>query len=143
MSSIVDANYCLNGIFPLFDSLSSEFSPSFRLIDIFFSHFYFHWANHKDKENKVAYICKLNNIFTKALLNPKSIIVICNTSIKNNVVISITHIYSYSSSIKKILHHTINIATTKAELFAIRYRINQAVQILDISHIVTINASRM
>jgi len=37
-----------------------------------------------------------------------------------------------------MLHHTINITSTEAELFALRYRINQAVQISDFSYIIII-----
>jgi len=33
--SIVDTNNRLNGIFPSFNSLNYEFSPSYRLIDMF------------------------------------------------------------------------------------------------------------
>jgi len=137
-SSIVNTNNHLNGIFLLFDSLDSKFSPDFRLIDIFSSHFSFHQANCKDKESKVVHNCKLNDIFTEALLNSKYIIVVSDTSIKNNVTISITHIHSYSSPIKKTLHHVINVTTTKAELFAIKCGINQAVQILNVIHIIII-----
>ena len=36
------------------------------------------------------------------------------------------------------LHYTINILLTKAELFAIRCRINQAVKIPEVSHIIVI-----
>jgi len=137
-SSIVNTNNHLNGIFLLFDSLNSKISPDFRLIDIFSSHFSFHQANYKDKESKVVYNYKLNDIFTEAILNSKSIIVVSDASIKNNVTISITHIHSYSSPIKKTLHHIINITTIKAELFAIRCGINQAVQILGVIHIIII-----
>jgi len=108
------------------------------LIDIFSSHFSFHQANCKDKKNKVVHNCKLNDIFTEALLNSKSIIVVSDASIKKNVITSITHIHSYSSPIKKTLHHVINITTTKAELFAIRCGIDQAVQILCVFHIIVI-----
>jgi len=55
-SSIVDINNCLNGIFPLFNFLNNEFFPESRLIDIFSSHFSFHWANCKNKESNTSYI---------------------------------------------------------------------------------------
>lgn len=73
---------------------------------------------------------KLNNIIFEALANANSVIAT-----------SITHIHSYSSSIKKILHHTINITITEVELFAIRCGINQAIQIIDAFHIITITDS--
>jgi len=44
----------------------------------------------------------------------------------------------YSNGIKKTIHYAINVTSTEAELFAIRCRINQAVQILDVSHIMVI-----
>jgi len=37
-----------------------------------------------------------------------------------------------------MLYHTIDIIMTETELFAIRYRINQAIQIPDSSHIIVI-----
>ena len=36
-------------------------------------------------------------------------VIISDESIKNNVVISILHIYSHSNGIKKTIHHAINI----------------------------------
>jgi len=73
-----------------FDSLNSEFSPGFRLIDKFPSYFSFYQANCKDKERKMAYICKLDNIFSNTLLDPKFVVVILDTSIRNNIATSIT-----------------------------------------------------
>ena len=71
----------------------SKISPSFKLIDIFPSHFPVHKANCKNKESKVAYICKLNDIFTETLLNSKSVIIVSDASIKNNW--HIYHLYSF------------------------------------------------
>jgi len=99
--------------------LISKFSPSSRLIDIFPSHFSVYRTNCKDKESKVAYIYKLNNIFTKALLNSKSVIVVSNASIKNNC-----HIYYLYSFLFQFHQEDINITTTEAKLFTIRYGIN-------------------
>ena len=62
-SSIVDTNNCLSKVLPLFDSLNYEFSPGFRLIDIFSSYFPFHEPNYKYKESKEAYFCNLDKIF--------------------------------------------------------------------------------
>ena len=75
------------------------------------------------------------------LTNTNSVIIVFGTSIRNNVATSITHIYSYSKPVKKVIHHTINITIAKAELFAIRYKINQAVQIKNILHIIIITNS--
>jgi len=56
---------------------------------------------------------------------PTLALVITNASIKNNVATSIAHIHIHNYLIIKILHHTINVMSTKAELFAIRCGINQ------------------
>ena len=48
-------------------------------------------------------------------------------SIKNNVVTSIAYIHSYNLPVIKMIHYVTNIIFTEAELFAIRYGINQAV----------------
>ena len=137
-SSIVDTNNHLNGIFSSFDSLHKELSPSFRLVDSFSDHFYFHTVNHKDKKSKEAYLHKLNKIFEDILSDSNTIIVISDTSIKNNVTISILHVCSGYNTIAKTIHHTVNITSTEAELFTIRYGINQAVQVSNISCIIVI-----
>jgi len=107
---------------------------------MFSSHFSLHWANCKSKESKSAYLWKLNNIIIESSSNTNTAIVVSDASIKNNVTTSIAHIYSYSKSVKKTLHHAINVTMTKAELFAIRCWINQAVQIMDMSHIIITNS---
>jgi len=66
--------------------------------------------------------------------------VVSDTSIKNNVAISISHshVHSYNNNIKKTIYNAINVLSTKMELFAIRCRINQAVQISEVFHIIVI-----
>jgi len=71
-------------------------------------------------------------------LNPKSIVIIVNTSIKNNVASSILHVHSNLDSLTKTVYHTVNVTTIEAKPFAIRYGINQAIQIPDASHIIVI-----
>jgi len=71
-------------------------------------------------------------------LIPKSVIIVPDASIRNDIVMSIAHIYSYSNIVKKTLYYTANITSTKTELFAIKCRINQAIQVLDVSHIIII-----
>jgi len=68
-------------------------------------------------------------------------IVILDVSIKNHIATSILHVYSFNQLIIKICHQAINMSTIKAELFAIRYDINQAIGILYIKHIVVITNS--
>ena len=60
---IVNANNCLNGVFSSFDPFHKELSSGFRLVDNFPNHFSFHTVNHKGKESKKVYFCKLDKIF--------------------------------------------------------------------------------
>jgi len=60
-------------------------------------------------------------------MNSYSAIIVLDISIKNNVVISIAHVHSYNLPVIKIIHRATNIISTKAKLFAIRCKINQAV----------------
>jgi len=65
-------------------------------------------------------------------------LVITNASIKNNVATSIAHIHIHNKPIIKTLHHAVNITSTKAKLFSMKYGINQATNIQGISKIVVI-----
>jgi len=137
-SSVIHINNCLNGVFSAFDSLNNEFSLDFHLIDIFSSCFSFHHANHRNKKSKVTHICRLDECIFKASTDFKSVVIISDTSIKNNVTTFITYVHSFSNSIKKIIHHTANIILTGAKLFTIRCGINQAIQVSGVSHIIVI-----
>jgi len=137
-SSITDTNNCLNRIFPSFNSLNSKISPESRLINTFSSHSSFHEADCHNKENKAVYCHKLNDLMLNASSDLYTIIVVSDASIRNNITMSITHIHSFFSPIKKTLHHTIGITMTEAELFVIRCEINQVVQFSDSSHIIVI-----
>jgi len=74
---------------------------------------------------------KSSGVSTQAL-------VITDASIKNNVAIFISHIHIYDKLIIKTLHHTSNVISTEAELFAIRCGINQAMNSENISRIIVI-----
>jgi len=62
-------------------------------------------VNCKNTEVKNAYICTFNKIFDNSLLNPNTILVISDTSIKNNVVTLISHICSSQNILAKTIHH--------------------------------------
>jgi len=70
--------------------------------------------------------------------NLSTVIVVSDTSIKNSVTISIAHVHSSNNPLKKTLYYTINVISTEVELFAIRYRINQALQIPGTSCIIIV-----
>ena len=67
--------------------------------------------------------------------NPSYTLVVSNTSIKNNTATSISHVHVHNKPIIKMIHHVVNVTTTKAKLFAIRYGINQATALPGISNI--------
>jgi len=64
--------------------------------------------------------------------------ILTDTSIKNNITISIAYVHLFNRPLKKTLYHTINVMTIEAELFAIRCRINQAIKIPGTSFIIII-----
>jgi len=121
---IVDANNRLNSIFNSFIPFSSEFSLENRLIDIFSSCFSFYVSNRKYAKAKKTYFCKLEKLILYILANPKTTIVVLDASIKNQVATSITLIHVHETSVIKTIHHAINITSTEAELFMIRYGLN-------------------
>jgi len=65
-------------------------------------------------------------------------LIVLDASVKNNVATSISYICRGQEMILKTVHHTMNIASLEAELFTIRYGINYATQLQDISCIVII-----
>ena len=81
---------------------------------------------------------KLDNIFINTLINPTFIVVVLDVSIKNNIVTSILYIHSYTNCIRKTIHYTINITITETKSFTIKCRINQAINIPKIFHIIAI-----
>ena len=123
-SSIVDADNHLNGIFLSFNSLSREFYLENRLVDSFSDCFSIYKADCSLEESKSHYCSCLDNLILTASSDLSTIVVVSDTSIKNNIATFIAHVYSFNNILKKMLHHTINIMTMKVELFAIRYGIN-------------------
>ena len=64
-----------------------------------------------------------------------------DTSVKNNIASSITHIHVCNNPIIKTLHHAINITSSEAEFFAIRCGINQATHLHGISKVIVVTDS--
>ena len=96
-SSIVDTNNHLNEVFLSFDLLNYKIYSDARLIDIFSSCISFHKTNHSFNKSKTAYYNKLDELVFSVSLEPNIALVILDTNIKNNIAISITHIYSFNS----------------------------------------------
>ena len=53
------------------------------------------------------------------MIDSNTIIVISDTSLKDNVTISISHVHFHLEQVKTV-HYTVNIMMIEAELFAIR-----------------------
>ena len=68
-------------------------------------------------------------------------IVISNTSIKNDIATSVSHIHIWDKPLIKTVYHVAYITSTEAELFVIRCGINQACSKEDISRIIIVTDS--
>jgi len=77
----------------------------------------------------------------KSSLSSSTAIIVVDTSIKNDIAISILHMYISNYPLTRTIHHTNFITSTEAELFAIRCSINQASTKEDISKIIVITDS--
>ena len=139
--SIIDANNRLNGIFKSFNLFNNKFSPWNRLIDLFSSHFSFYLSDRKYVDTRKIHLCKLDEVVFNALADPKTAVIVLDTSIKNNITTSISYIHTYNSPVIKTIYHTINVTSTKAELFVIRYGLNQAIWLSSIKYIIVITNS--
>ena len=73
--------------------------------------------------------------------SPNSAITITDVSIKNNIATFISYIYIHNYSLIKTVHHATYIISTEAELFAIRYSINQTCSKNNISKIIVVTDS--
>jgi len=136
-SLLVDMDNCLNEIHLSFSPFDKEFDPGNCLIDSFSDCFSFH-LQFKNIKNHIK---ALNDITLKTSSDLASSIVISDTSIKNYVVMSISHIHLYNKLIIKTIHQAVNVTSTEAELFTIQCGINQVISIPNISHIVVITDS--
>ena len=106
---IVDVNNRLNGIFNSFDLFSNKFSPRNRLIDVFPSCSSFYLSNRKYAKVKKVHLHKLDELIFHVSVNPKTTIVVLDTSIKNQVIISIAYAHIHDTPVVKMIHHAINI----------------------------------
>ena len=137
-NTIINMDNRFNKVFPSFDLLNSEFFPSSCLIDIFPNCFSFHPII-KCKDNNLEDCShKLDNIAITSSLNHLHALIISDTEIKYNVATFIAYIHVHNRPIIKTIHHATNVTSIEAELFAIRYGINQAINLLGISKIVII-----
>ena len=125
--------------FSSFAPLKSEFSPGLRIIDNFSECISFNVYD-KGKDIKL-HAQELDDMVLKSFLSLSVTIITSDTSIKNNVATSIMHIYTFNKPLMKMVHHAVHITSTEAELFAIRYGINQSLHFSNISKIIVVTDS--
>ena len=68
-------------------------------------------------------------------------IVVSNTSVKNDIATSVSHIHIQDKPLIKMVHHAAYVTSTKVELFVIRCGLNQACNKEDISKIIVVTDS--
>jgi len=133
---LVDSNDEAYGIFPFFFPLHLELSLGSRIIDNFSDRFSFNLSI-RNKNNK-TYYQQLDNIVLEVSSSNSTTIIVSDASIKNNIATSILHVHIANQLLIKTLHHAVLVTTTKAELFTIRYSINQACSKDNVSKIVVV-----
>jgi len=119
----------LNELWPAFNRLHEEVFLGFHLKDNFLACLSFYVANKKNLTSLHKYFQVLDSIIYNSSFNPHYTVVITNTSVKNNIAMSILHIISKCRDLSKKVHHVINVTITEAELFFIRCGISQACKI--------------
>ena len=121
---LIDSNNKVYGIFSFFSSFHLELALGSRLIDNFSDCFSFNLAN-KKKKDKICFQ-ELNEMVFWSSSSPSTAIIVIDASIKNNITTSISHVHLANRLLIKTVHHAIFVTSMEAELFAIRYSINQA-----------------
>ena len=124
--------------FSNFDLLNIVFHSGCRLIDIFSSCISIHNTNHSFNESKATHYKKLDEIILESSSDPKTVVIISDISIKNNIAFFISHIHFFDNTLKKTLYHAINVMPMEAKLFTIQCNINQIVQIQHALYIIVI-----
>jgi len=136
---LIDSNNKVYGIFSSFSPFHPELAPGSRIIDNFSDCFSFNLTNKKEKDK----ICfqQLNEMVLQSSSSPSMAIVITDASIKNNIATSISHVHLVDHPLTKTVHHAVFVTSTEAELFAIRYGINQACTKENVSKIIVVTNS--
>jgi len=98
-----------NKVFPSFDPLNTEFSPSSYIINVFPSCFSFYSFTKSNGNNLENHAYQLNDIAITSSLDHSHTLIISNGGIKSNVAISITHIHVHDRPIIKTIHHAASI----------------------------------
>ena len=138
---LIDSKFKSYGIFPSFSPLDPEFAPRHHIIDNFSNRFSFNLANKKEKEKNNHCAQELDEMVLQNSSNPNTALVITDASIKNDIAMSISHIHSANCPLIKTVHHASFVTSSEAELFTIKYGINQACLLNNISKIIVVTDS--
>ena len=91
---LIDMSIKSHGIFPSFSPLDPKFFPGCRTIDNFSNCFSFNLVNkEKEKNHKKTHTQELDEMVLHNSSSPLSTIVITDTSIKNDIAMSISHVH--------------------------------------------------
>ena len=138
---IIDIDNRFNKVFPSFDLINPEFQPGNRIINNFSNRVSFHlFSKHNNLTFKNCFQ-QLNTLAIESSNTPTNALVVTDASVKNNIAVSIVHIHVHDKPLIKTLHHAVNVMSSEAEFFAIRYSINQAVISHAISKIIIVTNS--
>ena len=114
-STLINTDNKHNELTPSFSVFNEEFRLGNCLIDPFSNRFSFHLCSLNIKKHME----ELNDTTFRVSSNMSSSIIISDTSIKNYVTISISHIHLHNKPIIKTIYRAINVTTTEAKLFTI------------------------
>ena len=92
-------------------------------------------------KNDSTHSQQLNNMTISFLISSHMAIVVSNTSVKNDIATSVSHIHIQDKPLIKMVHHAAYVTSTKVELFVIRCGLNQACNKEDISKIIVVTDS--
>ena len=138
---LIDLKFKSYGIFPSFSPLDPEFAPGHCIVDNFSNRLSFNLANKKEKEKNNHCTHELDEMVLRNSSDPNIALVVTDTSIKNDIATSISHIHSANCPLIKTVHHASYVTSSEVELFAIRCGINQACSLNNVSKIVVITDS--
>ena len=138
---IINIDNRFNKVFPSFNSINPKFQSGNRIIDNFSNCVSFHLFSKCNNCTFEKCIQQLNTLVIEFFNSPTNALIIIDVSIKNNIAVSIAYIYIHNKPMVKILHHTINVTSSKAKLFDIRCGIIQAVCSHEISKIIIVTDS--
>jgi len=136
---LVDSYNKLYGILPSFSPLDPELTLGSRVTDTFQDRFSFNLSN--KAKNDTARFQQLDDMTIVSSLSSHTALIVSDASIKHDIATSVSHIHMRDKPLIKTVHHVVFITSTKAELFTIRYSLNQACNKEEISKIIVVTNS--